>query len=1049
MKKQLQKIKSGLFLFNLLLFSFVAFSQNAGFNSTFIVLSLNGGSDTYYDLQATTGNPDFNGRSLGTFCQGSSGLVFKGAEHNNFKCGGCDITSTRIYYRIYPVGNPSGSFVSNNIGFSSDFNNGCGGKDQRWSSTSYNVNLLEGLNQGTYELEVYSDQSTTCSGTQFASNGGANYRATFRVGFPSIPIANLVSNNANPSRAGGSNFVVLTFITSEVPSGAPTVTFSGVPASVSGSGTNWTASAAASTLPNGPVSLYIFYQIASGCSATRTTTTSGSVMVDTVAPSVVSNTIQSNNVFTPTLARFNDFISLNFTTTEPLLGTPIVTINNIPTLMSGGGTFWTAVRPVVNNESNGVAIFRIFLSDLAGNVANITSTTNGSTVLIDTVAPVLTSASISSNNTNPAIAAVGDVITLTFSSSENLQANPTVNINGSPATVTGSGTTWTAVSAPISASDCVNDGAAVAYSISFLDLVGNSGTLTTTTDASQVILQISRTVVSDVFACDSYTWSNTGQTYAQSGLYTGITTNCVTELLNLTIVPSSITNSTIINCGSYTWSNTGQTYTQSGVYIGTTTNCVTEVLNLTVLNSITYYADADSDGFGNPSVTVQSCNGAPIGYVALGTDCNDANAAINPNAVDVCYDGIDNDCNGIIDNVGLPGGCTPITSTLPTGTCGTTLAGWYSTVTANWTNFAQGYRFKITKVDLNTNAPLAAPIIIDRPTNNISLANVPGTTYNSRYMFEIAVRFNNIWQPFFGAPCFLNTPNPVSTIGAQCGSTLTTMNQFISATAIPNVTAYRFRVTRVVGGVPTGTAQEITLSSNKFNMTQLSGILFASTYRVEVSLRNTDGTFLPYNAPCEITTPAHPVTQMNGVQCANYQVQSNTELLIATGVAGATQYRFRVYNSVGYDVVYETVNNRFRLNNFSGLVANGALYSVQVAVKLPNEPDFGPYGAVCSFRTPMQARFISEDIQLEVANSFEAMAYPNPFATNFKLDVKTNSEASIQVRVYDMLGKLVEDRMINASDVQEFELGQQYPSGVYNVVVAQEVNVKTLRVVKR
>jgi len=77
------------------------------------------------------------------------------------------------------------------------------------------------------------------------------------------------------------------------------------------------------------------------------------------------------------------------------------------------------------------------------------------------------------------------------------------------------------------------------------------------------------------------------------------------------------------------------------------------------------------------------------------------------------------------------------------------------------------------------------------------------------------------------------------------------------------------------------------------------------------------------------------------------------------------------------------------------------------------------------------------------------LAYPNPFAANFKLDVKTNSESNIQVRVYDMIGKLVEDKMINASDIQNFELGNQYPSGVYNVIVSQESNTKTLRVIKR
>ncbi|GAA4039582.1 hypothetical protein GCM10022388_00080 [Flavobacterium chungnamense] len=393
-------------------------------------------------------------------------------------------------------------------------------------------------------------------------------------------------------------------------------------------------------------------------------------------------------------------------------------------------------------------------------------------------------------------------------------------------------------------------------------------------------------------------------------------------------------------------------------------------------------------------------------------------------------------------------GC-PTTTTLAPASCGVTLSGWYSTVTTNWYNFAQGYKFRITKVDLNTNVPIANPIVIERPTNNISLANVPNTTYNSRYMFEVSVKLNGAYQPFYGAPCYVNTPNPVSTIGAQCGSTLTAMNQWINAGAVSNVTAYRFRVTRVISGVPTGTSQETTQPANKFNMTQLSGILYASTYRIEVSLRNTDGTFLPYGTACNINTPAHPTTQVRSVQCNNYQVTSNSELIIADAVTGAITYRFRVYNGVDYDTFYDNQFNRFTLNNFPGLIPNGAIYSVQVAVKLPNEPSFGPYSKACTIKTPMQARAIASDVQLEVVNVFEALAYPNPFAENFKLDVKTTSEANIQVRVYDMIGKLVEDKMINASDIQNFELGNQYPSGVYNVIVSQESNTKTLRVIKR
>ncbi len=72
---------------------------------------------------------------------------------------------------------------------------------------------------------------------------------------------------------------------------------------------------------------------------------------------------------------------------------------------------------------------------------------------------------------------------------------------------------------------------------------------------------------------------------------------------------------------------------------------------------ITFYRDADGDGFGNPNATTQDCT-APAGFVIDNTDCNDDpnqhGAIINPAANEIC-NGLDDNCNGQIDeNVLLP-----------------------------------------------------------------------------------------------------------------------------------------------------------------------------------------------------------------------------------------------------------------------------------------------------------------------------------------------------------------------------------------------------------
>lgn len=67
-----------------------------------------------------------------------------------------------------------------------------------------------------------------------------------------------------------------------------------------------------------------------------------------------------------------------------------------------------------------------------------------------------------------------------------------------------------------------------------------------------------------------------------------------------------------------------------------------------VSNLNTWYKDGDGDGFGDRAVFVKinAQLPKPEGYVSNNTDCNDSFTSINPSAVEIADDGVDQNCNG-------------------------------------------------------------------------------------------------------------------------------------------------------------------------------------------------------------------------------------------------------------------------------------------------------------------------------------------------------------------------------------------------------------------
>jgi hypothetical protein len=88
---------------------------------------------------------------------------------------------------------------------------------------------------------------------------------------------------------------------------------------------------------------------------------------------------------------------------------------------------------------------------------------------------------------------------------------------------------------------------------------------------------------------------------------------------------------------------------------GLDNDCNGQVDDPSMFDYDTYFADTDGDTYGDPGNTTEACS-QPLGYVENDIDCDDADDSVYPGAAEDGgtgtggADGIDNDCDGAIDD---------------------------------------------------------------------------------------------------------------------------------------------------------------------------------------------------------------------------------------------------------------------------------------------------------------------------------------------------------------------------------------------------------------
>ncbi|MBP9848352.1 MAG: putative Ig domain-containing protein [Flavobacterium sp.] len=381
-------------------------------------------------------------------------------------------------------------------------------------------------------------------------------------------------------------------------------------------------------------------------------------------------------------------------------------------------------------------------------------------------------------------------------------------------------------------------------------------------------------------------------------------------------------------------------------------------------------------------------------------------------------------------NVTTPG----FTTNVFPSQCGVTLASVSTTINAVAVSdpLVSAYRFEITNgntVRVYTTANGA--------TNYFKLTQLSGgVLYNTAYSIRAAVKYNGLWQAY-GTSCNVTTPavQTVKVISSQCGITVQPSTVVTSETAPLTVTKYRFELT---AGATVLTYENVL---NRFRIKDVPGYQMGTTYAVRVAYQY-NGVWFDYGQSCNLTLPSL-ITKVQASRCGT---TVSTSTRIYTDALSATPSRYRFELTAGATVLtYENSTNSFRIKDVSGY-QSGVSYSVRVATLYNNV--WYPYGESCIITASGTTREIAEELPSK-ASIFAVKGYPNPYNAYFTLSLDTASDAMVYVRVFDMTGKLIEDREVAPSALESLQLGAEWASGVYNVIVAQDDQVKTIRMVKK
>jgi hypothetical protein len=391
-----------------------------------------------------------------------------------------------------------------------------------------------------------------------------------------------------------------------------------------------------------------------------------------------------------------------------------------------------------------------------------------------------------------------------------------------------------------------------------------------------------------------------------------------------------------------------------------------------------------------------------------------------------------------------------ITTSMLPQYCGYTPSSYSELMTAA-PQVGTSFKFKLE------NTALGYSQTFTNANRNVNLVQYSGLTAGTTYSISVSVFNNGAFGPY-GPSCTVTTPAipTTSMLPQYCGYTPSSYSELM--TAAPQVgTSFKFKLENT----SLGYSQTFTNTNRNVNLVQYSGLTAGASYSISVSIFY-NGVYGPYGNVCQVTVPSTaPTTSVVAANCG-YTPATYHELMNVKVVAGASKYEYKLENvGLGYSQTFQNTNPNFNFAVYTGLATN-TMYTVSARVYFMGA--WGPYGQACTVTTPASSAMMLPansavtsgvsakrigTAEEENTNTFDALAYPNPFNNEFAISlVSYKVNEAITIRVFDATGRLMEQHSVLPGAVKDLTIGSAYAQGLYNIVVSQGSQTKSIKVIR-